>query len=162
MIIFRERTIRALSIFSCIDTGSPYRLGFYKQHTDIYRIAFRFMLNLSMERTLIGALIPPGAAHVNAVQSLGFQDERKLVSAYPMWISLPFDFLVNALGRTNFFESSLRSFPWAPISGTAQHRALRLACLTTHYEDIWNRHASQFKVLPWSQEDPRLGRGNSQ
>jgi hypothetical protein len=127
-----------------------------QRHTDLYRIAFRFMLNLSMERTLIGALIPPGHAHVNAVQSVAFKDEQTLVFAYPMWISLPFDFLAKTMSRTNFFESTFRSFPWASMSSTAQHRALRLACLTSHYADLWNRNAADLHVLPWSSEDPRL------
>jgi hypothetical protein len=109
-----------------------------------------------MEHTLIGALIPPGVAHVHGIESLAFQDESKLVSAYPLWISLPFDFLVKTTGRADFLESSLRFFPWTTVSDTAKHRALRLASLTSHYADLWNRHAFNLEVLPWSQNDPRL------
>ena len=127
-----------------------------KRHTDVYRIAFRRMLNLSMERTLVGAMIHPGAAHVDTIESLAFKDEQKLVSTYPLWISLPFDFLVKTTGLTDFRESSLRFFPWTRVSDTAQHRALRLACLTSNYADLWNRQASELQVLPWSSEDPRL------
>jgi hypothetical protein len=43
------------------------------------------------------------------------------------------------------------------VSDTAKHRALRLASLTSHYADLWNRHAYELKVLPWSHNDPRLG-----
>jgi hypothetical protein len=128
-----------------------------KHHTDLYRIAFRRMLNLNMEHTLIGAMIPPGIAHVNTIESLAFRDESKLVSAYPLWISLPFDFLVKTTGLADLRESSLRFFPWTTVSDTAKHRALRLASLTSHYADLWNRHAYELKVLPWSHNDPRLG-----
>jgi hypothetical protein len=127
-----------------------------KQHTDLYRIAFRRRLNLNMEHTLIGALITPGVAHVNTVESLAFEDEDKLVGAYPLWISLPFDFLVKATGLADFRESSLRFFPWASVSDTAKHRALRLSCLTEAYSDLWNRQAGKLHVLPWSSSDPRL------
>jgi hypothetical protein len=114
------------------------------------------MMSPPTERTLIGALIPPGVAHVNTIESLGFKDEDKLLDVYPLWISLPFDFLVKTTELTHFRESSLRFFPWASVSDTAKHRALRLSCLTKHYADIWNRHATKFEVLPWSQDDPRL------
>jgi methylase of polypeptide subunit release factors len=127
-----------------------------KHHTDVYRIAFRRRLNLNMEHTLIGALIPPGVAHVNTIESLAFQDESKLIAAYPNWISLPFDFLVKVTGLADFRESSLRFFPWTPASDTAKHRVLRLSCLTEHYADLWNRHAANFEVLPWSHDDSRL------
>jgi len=127
-----------------------------KRHTSLYRIAFRRMMSPPTERTLIGAMIPPGIAHVNTIESLAFEDDRKLLAAYPLWISLPFDFLVKATGLADFRESSLRFFPWAEVADTAKHRALRLACLTSHYADLWNRHAGELDVLPWSLEDTRL------
>ncbi|KQP00290.1 hypothetical protein [Methylobacterium sp. Leaf91] len=125
-------------------------------HTSNYRIAFRRMMSSPTERTLIGALIPPGVAHVHTVESLAFSDEAKLVDAYPLWISLPFDFLVKTTGLTDLLESSLRFFPWAEVSDTAKHRALRLACLTQPYADIWNRHHALLDVMPWSSSDIRL------
>jgi hypothetical protein len=109
-----------------------------------------------MERTLVSALIPPGAAHIHTVESLAFSDEKKLVSAYPLWISLPYDFLVKASGQTHFMESMLRSFPWVSVPDTAIHRALRLGCLTSDYAKLWDRQAGSLSVLPWSSDDPRL------
>jgi len=127
-----------------------------KKHTDCYRIAFRRMMSPPTERTLIGALIPPGAAHVDTIESLAISDEERLVDAYPLWISLPFDFLVKATGLVDFRESSLRFFPWASVSDTAKQRALRLACLTSPYADIWNRNANRLNFLPWASDDSRL------
>ena len=46
--------------------------------------------------------------------------------------------------------------PWVNPGPTAQHRSLRLACLTSAYADLWNRHAHTLDVLPWSSPDPRL------
>jgi hypothetical protein len=149
--------------FSRAVTKDAYRSGIapldwddQARHTDIYRIAFRRRLNLNMEHTLIGALIPPGVAHVDGIESLGFEDETKLISAYPLWISLPFDFLVKATGLGDFRESSLRFFPWTDVADTAKHRALRLSCLTTQYAGIWDRNAMKLDVQSWSQTDPRL------
>ncbi|MBB3020410.1 hypothetical protein FHR70_003491 [Microvirga lupini] len=125
-------------------------------HTDVYRIAFRRMMSPPTERTLISTLIPPGVSHVNTVESIAFDDENNLVSAYPLWISLPFDFLVKATGMSDFRESSLKFFPWASVADTAKHRALRLSCLTSSYSEIWDRCAATLDVLPWSSRDPRL------
>jgi hypothetical protein len=127
-----------------------------RKHTDEYRIAFRRRLNPLMERTLVAALIPPHVAHIDGIESLAFSSEDTLVAAYPLWLSLPFDFLVKATGQTEFRESSLRYFPWTHVSDTAKHRALRLACLTHPYADLWNRHARNLKVLPWASNDARL------
>ncbi len=127
-----------------------------RNHVSEYRIAFRNMMSPPTERTLIGALIPPHVAHVSTVESLAFRNEALLISAYPLWISLPFDFLVKAMGLTHFRESSLRYFPWAALPDTAKHRALRLSCLTEAYADLWNRQAGNLQVMPWSSNDPRL------
>lgn len=127
-----------------------------KTHVDNYRIAFRNMLSPPTERTLIAALIPPGVAHVNTIESLAFQDESKLISSYPLWLSLVFDFLVKATGQTHFRESGLRFYPWVSVSDTAKHRALRLACLTQPYARLWEAHAHTLDVLPWSSDDARL------
>lgn len=51
---------------------------------------------------------------------------------------------------------SVKGLPFAPIADAAKHRALRLACLTTPYAEVWNRHSVKVGTLPWSQDDPRL------
>jgi hypothetical protein len=127
-----------------------------KKHTDKYRIAFRRRLNPLMDRTLVAALIPPGVAHVDGIESLAFFNDKLLVDSYPLWISLPFDFLVKATGQSEFRESSLRYFPWAQVCDTAKHRALRLSCLTQTYSDLWDKHAGGLKPLPWASQDLRL------
>ena len=41
-----------------------------KRVTDYYRLAFRGMMNLANEHTLIGSIIPKGLAHINGVKSI--------------------------------------------------------------------------------------------
>lgn len=127
-----------------------------RTHVDEYRIAFRNMVGLNTERSLTAAMIPPGVAHVHTIESLAFSDERKLLRCYPSWISLPFDYIVKATGRTHLFERDIRTFPWVDVSDTAVSRALRLSCLTSRYEEIWNRQACDLDVVEWSSDDPRL------
>ena len=126
------------------------------KHSDLYRIAFRKMLSKPMERTLIAALIPPGVSHVDGIESLACEDERKLIESYPLFLSIVYDFLVKASDHSNFRESHLRSLPYVDVGDTAKHRALRLACITDGYKRLWDTHASSMVVNSWSSDDPRL------
>ena len=127
------------------------------KHTDKFRIAFRRMMSPPTERTLIAALIPPQVAHVDTVESLAFASDELLLRSYPLWVSLPFDFLVKVTGLSDFRESGLRFFPWTDVSEVAIERALRLACLTEPYASLWNSHRARLTGVSWSSSDPRLG-----
>ncbi|KCZ83530.1 hypothetical protein HAD_13049 [Hyphomonas adhaerens MHS-3] len=127
-----------------------------KTHADFYRVAFRAMINLNSERSLIGATIPVGAAHVNSIESVAFRDETDLVNATALWCSLPIDFLIKASAKQNLHDKDAQGIPWAELNDTSKHRGLRLASLTTAYADLWNRNGPNLKPLPWSSDDPRL------
>ena len=127
-----------------------------KSHADFYRVAFRNMIALNGERSLIAALIPPGIAHVNTVESIAFREEVDGLSLLSASISLPFDFKIKAAGRGHIFDSDMAHFPWTEVQPAALHRSLRLSCLTSAYADLWNRHAPTLTALPWSSPDPRL------
>ena len=126
------------------------------KHVDHFRVAFRGMVQSARERTLAAALIPPGVHHVDAIESMGFETEGDLLNIYPLMLSLPYDYLIKLMQVEKIRDSVLRGFPFAQVSDTAKSRALRLACLTTHYANIWNWHASELDVLPWSHDDQRL------
>ena len=127
-----------------------------KSHADFYRVAFRNMINLNSERSLIGALIPPGITHVNTVESVAFKNDADILNFLTSSTSLPYDFLIKANGRTHLFDSDVAKFPYVSFGSTAHHRSLRLACLTSAYADFWNQNASTLSPLPWSSLDPRL------
>jgi hypothetical protein len=125
-------------------------------HADFFRVAFRNMINLNSERSLIAALVPPGTVHVNTVGSLAFADEDHLLIAHTAMLSLPLDYVLKSAGRSHLQDSDVASLRWIDAGSAAHHRALRLACLTSAYADLWNRHAPTLDVLPWSSSDPRL------
>lgn len=127
-----------------------------KVHTDGYRVAARNMIAIGTERSLIAAMIPPGVAHVHTVESVAFRDEAKTLTFHAQLLSLVYDYLIKASGRRHLHESDVAGFPWLDVGDTARHRALRLACLTTAYSDLWNRTARSLIVLPWSSDDARL------
>jgi hypothetical protein len=127
-----------------------------KTHADFYRFAVRKMVALNGERSLVGALIPTGFSHVNSVDSMAFDNDRLLLNAAAMLTSLPYDFSIKASGKTNLHDHDVSGLPWCDVGEGAMHRSLRLACLTTAYSDLWNRHAPTLNVLPWSSADRRL------
>ncbi|WP_455269284.1 Eco57I restriction-modification methylase domain-containing protein [Rhizobium herbae] len=127
-----------------------------KSHVDFYRLAIRRMVALNGERSLICAILSPGMAHVNTVESISFSKNDRLVALAAQTQSMVMDFLTKVAGRADIFESTAASWPLVDPGETAKHRALRLACLTTGYSNLWNEQAPTLKPLPWHSTDSRL------
>ncbi|WP_209507393.1 N-6 DNA methylase [Ruegeria sp. HKCCSP335] len=125
-------------------------------HLDEYRIAFRRRVPLNSERSLATALIPPGVAHIDAVESAAFSEASDLLTANALFLSLPMDALIKAFGQENLRQPTIEMLPYADPGDTAKHRALRLGCLTQAYADLWDQHAPSLRVLSWSSTDRRL------
>jgi hypothetical protein len=111
---------------------------------------------LNSERSLVGAIIPPQVAHVNAVESVAFQSDIDLLNSQALLSSVIYDFLIKSNGRLQLFGSSVANLPWAQISDEALVRVLRLNCLTNRYADLWNRNAKNLSASSWSSSDFRL------
>ncbi|UWQ39923.1 hypothetical protein K3718_10015 [Leisingera aquaemixtae] len=126
-----------------------------RYHTDFYRVAFRNMVALNGERSLIGALIPPGMTHIHGVKSFAFRQPNDLLNFHACSLALPLDMRLKAGGKQNA-ESELENLPFPALPSTAKHRALRLACLTRAYAPLWEEAAPGLTPLPWSLDDPRL------
>jgi hypothetical protein len=129
--------------------------------TDRYRHMHRKMLAITNERTMICAVSPREAGHIDGVYSLGFESAHELSSASSMWCSLPIDFLIRANGRSNLRGDTLRTLPIASEASRFRDalasRALRLNCVTDHYGDLWNDVWPRVAAAPnWSTSDTRL------
>jgi len=127
-----------------------------KIHAAFYRVAFRRMIGAAAERSLIPAIIPPGISHVDGIESVAFSDTKNLLTLSTLACSIVFDFLVKASGISDIRESYVARLPWAKLHETALSRSLRLACLTSSYEKLWNENAPNLNCLPWSTSDSRL------
>lgn len=114
------------------------------------------MINLNSERSFISATIPHFIAHVDSVQSVAFHNLENVLIASACWAALPYDFLIKVSGRQNLHEHDLASLPFVDPTDTAKSRALRLACITGLYADMWNECAPALNPLPWHVDDPRL------
>lgn len=151
----RTNYVPATEIFEYRRRMTRCRWDSTKSHADFYRIAFRNMINLNSERSLIPAIIAPGVSHIHGVQSIALASNKDLLDFHANVISLVFDFLIKAFGKQNA-EGTLSELPFVNAGSTAAHRSLRLACLTLAYAELWNLQAPALDVLPWSSLDPRL------
>mgnify|MGYP001141713097 CR=1 FL=1 len=106
-----------------------------------YRVAWRRMAANTGERTLIPAIIPPGAAHVNAVNSGGGGGARTLVATGGVLNSLVADFAVRSAPSGYISGTAIARLPvlpdYHPLVDEVVIRVLRLNCLTSAYADLW-------------------------
>jgi len=101
-------------------------------------------------------MFPAGASHINAVESIAFEDEGNAINLAGILFSLPYDFFVKAAGVTNLFHADIARLPWVLCGVSVSQRVLRLVCLTSTFAALWNRNANNIGILPWSSPEPRL------
>jgi len=132
--------------------SGPYRTP----ARDHYRIAWRNMAASTNERTLIAAVIPPGAAHVHPVYSAAAprQQAGDLLTATACLSSLLNDLSVRSAPQ-NIGAPTIRRMARVAnpaISRLLTHYAARLVCVSDAYSDLWN------SALPdeprWTKDTP--------
>lgn len=121
------------------------RWGVEREHSarDFYRVAWRRMAANTGERTLIPALIPPGAAHVDGVSSAAAQPDRHgTVLTAAVLSSILSDFSVRVAPKNDIRAGTVNRLPMVPLDHpllpSLMLRTLQLNCLTEAYADLWN------------------------
>jgi len=110
---------------------------------DRYRVVWRTMAANTGERTLIPAIMPPNAAHVDGLFSAGFvdTDARRLAVVQAFAASLLGDFVTRAVPKSTIRQRSFERLAIAdmshPLIPDVVLRALRLNCLTRAYAEMW-------------------------
>ncbi|MBD8584139.1 N-6 DNA methylase [Frigoribacterium sp. CFBP 8766] len=105
-----------------------------------YRVAWRNMAANTGERTLIPAIIPPGASHIHGVTSLGTATNVKsLVIAGSSMQSLILDFMVRVAPKSTISPSTVARLPLPNGVHTERLalRGLRLSSLTAGWRQLW-------------------------
>ena len=129
-----------------------------KKYHSTYRIGMRKMLNLSGERTLIAAIIPPGVCHIDGIYSMTFTSGFVVMAG--CMASLPYDFYIKVSGKANGCYNIFSSFPILNNSiyaGEIAVRALLLNCVTREYSELWEKSwISTFTQMAWTKDDARL------
>lgn len=151
------------------EVGIPKWSG--QDATGFWRVAWRDMYRSGSERCLHAAIIPPGVAHVNTLNSLmvctcedeckqlsegaASPDLRRTVLVCGLWSSLPFDYLVKVSGASHVHSKMIDRFP-APFGHKSWPllllRTLRLNCLTRSFAPLWEGlYQESFADDSWTQ-----------
>lgn len=125
--------------------------------TEEFRVSMRGMLNLGMDRTLIPAMIPPGAGHIDPVITIATKQNNHLINFLFTLFSVITDAVVKISAKGRVTYEFLTALPLSPASPTATARVLGLSCLSIEYSPIWRTLRED--PLPWSKHDPRLDPG---
>jgi hypothetical protein len=150
----------------CDRTAFESKVGVWKPwqgapHARQYRLAFRRRNDGKTERVLNAAVIPPGATHVDAINTLAFLDNKKMLLTAGFWASLPLDYVLRAFGITDLREKDAQRLP-APTAGhpLQNHLLLRVArlnCLSTAYAPLWREQFREdWLKVTWARDWSRL------
>ena len=157
---FRRKT----SVIDFVDYISGFEDS-QQKWIDYYKLGFRKMVDPGMERTLIGAILPPHCSHVGGIISIVFSDLSLLVEFCALTSSLVLDFFMKSIGASNLSSTRLLSFPikvQEKYSRSLRSRALLLNCLTKYYQPLWDKvWEDSFNNDTWSIMDSRLKRFDS-
>lgn len=127
-----------------------------------YRLAWREMAANTGERTIIPAVIPPGAAHVHAVGSLGGVPNRALAAVAGFCSALLSDFSIRSSTKNHINPAAIFRLPFVldhPLQPELLLRTLRLNCVTDAYADLWREvYDPPFASDSWAGGYPRDNR----
>lgn len=130
-----------------------------RKYIDSYRLVARKMLGLNQERTLMAAIIPKGTSHINGIYGMSFDSLSDMVYMSALMASLPYDYFIRSLGKSNFLDDTARKLPipQSKYKNALIVRALLLNCLSNHYAELWNDvFIPDFANDSWAKEDARL------
>ncbi|MEZ5333628.1 MAG: hypothetical protein R2991_16695 [Thermoanaerobaculia bacterium] len=125
-----------------------------------FRYMHREMLAPTGERTLIPALLSPGATTLNTVLTVTSDDSDLLVRLAGLACTIPVDFFVKSTGSGH---ASVELTALLPVEVPPElrvpifARVLRLNCLTAHYAPLWRElFTPAFAAEKHTKDDPRL------
>ncbi len=127
------------------------------------RVFMRNMFNLSGERTLVAAIMPPLVGHVHAVYELTMKQETQLVVLGAIMASLPLDFYIRVLGKGSGGIGVLSNFPIleSTLNINLIARVSLLNFLNSLYSELWKKIWNpEFCADNWSKQDKRLNQNH--
>jgi len=130
-----------------------------EKHLNCYRILCRKMLNLKQERTLMAAIYPPKVGFINAISGFAFEDNKYLPLISGTFASIPFDFFIKMLGKSNLYIDNAGKLPIidSKYNRCIEIRSLLMNCVTKHYSELWKScYINNYKENQWSKSEPRL------
>lgn len=107
------------------------------------------------ERTLVPAVVPPGATHVHPVYTFALpqRSQADLVLAAGFLSSLLADFSVRSVPKSEILFSTINRMPFVsgPTAVLIKLRMLRLMCLSEAFGDLWRDcYSDEFLEDDWT------------
>lgn len=131
-----------------------YRRGeFEKSSSAFFRVGYRERSKLSNSRTLLSAIIPEGATHVNSVNSIVLDSDEQVILLAGVMSSFLADFFVRSIGNEHIIRSTIEVLPLPEnprLTALLMAPVLKLNCLTSAYAPLWERVTG----TPWSASVP--------
>lgn len=129
-----------------------------------YRVAWRRMAANTGARTLVSAIIPPGAAHVHPVYSFTLPGEslRELARVQSYLSALVLDASVRSVPKSEILFGTINRMPLpkrTELDDFLITRTLRLHALTDAYAELWNSCANDIDAGTWAGGLDYPGRG---
>lgn len=123
------------------------------------KLVSRKMLNLKQERTFNVAMVPEGYGHINGLVGIVFKSIRDLFICVSSWASIPLDFYVKVMGKSNFNFAAASGFPIlnSQYDEDIILRGLLLNAVTSNYKELYQSGRKFCATqLIWSKSDSRL------
>ena len=124
-----------------------------------YKIFARRRLNLSMERTLISAIVPQNTVQIHAVLGIYLQNLGDLVAVAACLNTVVYDFYIKTYGKDDLYDNTLSKLP-IPVDkdmSSALARVLALNAIGPEFRHLWKAVWSpKFTKNEWSKNDVRL------
>ena len=120
--------------------------------TDVFRVAYRAMLDSGTERTLNCAIIPPGVSHINGIRSYSFKSNFATAFISGLHSSVIYDFLIKSTGKQNLHQI-LDGMPLVePNEEDALHiliakKSLELNAVSVYYKAMTEEFSDKFGSL---------------
>lgn len=124
-----------------------------------YKIFARRRLNLSMERTLISAIVPENTVQIHAVLGIYVANPKELVIVAACLNTIIYDFYIKTYGKEDLYDNTVSKLP-IPIEKNmipAMARVLALNAVSKEFSSLWKIvWTEEFMDQEWSKDDQRL------
>ena len=130
-----------------------------EKYTNSYKILARRRLNLSMERSLISAIVPKKSLHVHSVLGIHADKKEQLLTIAACLNSVVFDFYIKTFGKEDLYENTLGNLPLfeGKLIKYLWSRVLLLNAIGNEYDELVEYILPSIDVNDgWARNNERL------
>lgn len=124
-----------------------------------YKIFARRRLNLSMERTLISAIVPENTVQIHGILGIYIKNPTELTFVAACLNTIIYDFYIKIYGKDDLYDNTVSKLP-IPIGKNmipAIARVLALNAIGPEFKNLWEKvWTESFTENEWSKKDSRL------